>query len=58
MKSWAQKLGQNELFLLMMNGTIAYIAFTAIMLAVLQTPPEAILDSGLDEVIRVFEEMP
>ena len=47
---------QSELFLLFFNATILYIGLTAVIIAVLQVPPEAILDSGLDEIIKVFEE--
>lgn len=39
----------------MFNGVIGYLAFTAIILATLQVPPEAILDSGLKEILLVFE---
>ena len=58
MKQQLQALAKNDLFLLMMNGVIAYTAFCAMMIAVLQTPPEAILDSGLDEILMVFEGQP
>lgn len=46
---------RNELFLLMMYGVFAYTAFTAVVMAVLDVPPEVILDSGLKEILLVFE---
>lgn len=55
MKVQIKKLFKNEIFLLMFNGVIGYLAFTAIILATLQVPPEAILDSGLKEILLVFE---
>ena len=54
-KDCLKRLFENELFLLLMNGVIGYTAFTAVILATLQVPPEAILDSGLKEIILVFE---
>jgi hypothetical protein len=45
----------NTLFQLLMNGVFASVAFSAITIAVLQVPPEAILDSGLQEILLVFE---
>jgi len=58
MKSIAEKLLGNELFVLLMNGVFAYTAFTAIIIAVLQVPPDTILDSGLDQIVLVFEDYP
>lgn len=55
MKTRIQKLFRDELFLMAMNATIGYIAYTAVILATLQVPPEAILDSGLREILLVFE---
>ena len=55
MKTYIARLFQNELFLMAMNATIGYIALTAVILATLQVPPEAILDSGLKEILLVFE---
>ena len=52
------ELLNNELLLMLLSGVFAYIAFTAVILAVLQVPPEAILESGLDEILLVFEEFP
>lgn len=51
-------LASNPLLQMLMGGVFAYTAFTAIILATLQTPPEAILDSGLQEVLMVFNEFP
>lgn len=55
MKKRIASLLKNDLFLFLMNGVIAYTAFTAVILATLSVPPEAILDSGLQEIILVFE---
>ena len=56
MKAALASLVKNELFLILFNGMLAYIAFIAVILATLQVPPEAILDSGLKEIILIFEE--
>jgi hypothetical protein len=40
---------------MLMVGVVSYTAFVAVILATLQVPPEAILHSGLREVILVFE---
>jgi hypothetical protein len=55
MKARVHSLLHNELFVLLFNGTIAYTALTAIIISTLQVPPEAILDSGLQEILLVFE---
>ena len=55
MKQRIRNLFKNELFLMLLNGVFAYVAFTAIIIATLQVPPEAILDSGLDQILLVFE---
>jgi hypothetical protein len=54
-KKLFNNLLQNDLFVFLMIGVFAYTAFTAVILAVLQVPPEAILDSGLKEILLVFE---
>jgi flagellar biosynthesis/type III secretory pathway M-ring protein FliF/YscJ len=58
MKQTLQKLLENRLFLLLINGTVGYMAFIAVIITVLQVPPEALLDSNLKEVLLVFEEFP
>ena len=55
MKAKVQRLMNNELFILFINGTFAYIALTAVIIATLQIPPEVILETNLVEVIKVFE---
>lgn len=55
MKQYFARLQRNDLFLLLMFGVFAYTAFTAVVLAVLQVPPETILDSGLKQILLVFE---
>lgn len=58
MKQAVERLLKNELFVFLMSGVIAYTAMTAVIIAVLQVPPDAILDSGLDQILMVFEEYP
>ncbi len=55
MKEYMRKVSQNPVFLLFMQGTIAYTALTVVILLTIQIPPEAILDTNLKEVIAVFE---
>ena len=55
MEQKIHNLFSNRLFQLLMNGVFAYTAFTAVIIAVLQVPPEVILDSGLREILMVFE---
>lgn len=55
MKALAKNLMANELFVLLMHGTLAYTAMTAVIIITLQIPPEAILDTDLREIIMIFE---
>lgn len=55
MKQHILTLANNPLLQMMMGGVFAYLAFVAIMIAVLQTPPEVILDSGLKDILMIFE---
>ena len=55
MKKRLKSLLENDLFLLLMNGVLAHTAFTAVMIFTLNVPPEAILESGLQEILLVFE---
>lgn len=43
---------------MLMIGVFSYTAFTAVIISVMQTPPEAILNSGLQEILLVFEGFP
>ena len=54
-KKLLSNLMRNELFLLLMYSVFGYIAFSAIVIAVLQVPSDAILNSGLKEILLVFE---
>ena len=54
-KKIIKNLVRNDLFLLLMYSVIGYIAFSAIVITVLQIPSEAILNSGLKEILLVFE---
>lgn len=55
MKQKIRTLFRNELLALLLNGVIAYTAMNAVIIATLHVPPEAILNSGLQEIILVFE---
>ena len=46
---------RNELFLLLMYSVFGYFAFSAIVIAILQVPSDTILNSGLKEILLVFE---
>lgn len=54
-KKLLTNLMRNDLFLLLMYSVFGYIAFSAIVIAVLQVPSDAILNSGLKEILLVFE---
>lgn len=56
MKAYAVKIWNNPLFHLFMQGTLAYTAMTVVIIGTLQIPPEVILDSGLQDIISVFED--
>jgi hypothetical protein len=50
-----EKLLKNNLFLVLMAVVFLDTIFFAVVAATIQVPPDAILDSGLHEVISVFE---
>jgi len=54
-KKIINNLVRNDLFLLLMYSVFGYIAFSAVVIPVLQVPSEAILNSGLKEILLVFE---
>ena len=56
MKAVASNLLKNKFFLLLLQGVFVYIAFYAVIIATLNIPPDAILDSNLREVVLVFED--
>lgn len=58
MKKLMHGLMQNELFIMLISAVCAHMAMMAVIISVLQVPPEAILDSGLDQVLLVFEDTP
>lgn len=58
MKQKIENLLQNGLLLILLNVILVQTAFFAVVIFVMQTPPEAIIDSGLDQVLLVFEEFP
>ena len=55
MKEKIKELLKNDVLQAMLFGVFSYTCFTAVILATLEIPPEAILDSGLQEIILVFE---
>jgi hypothetical protein len=55
MKKFLNNLMRNELFLLLMYSVFGYFAFSAIVIAILQVPSDTILNSGLKEILLVFE---
>ena len=55
MKNYLSTLFQNDLLLILLNGVILHTAFCATVSEILQIPPEAILDSGLKEILMIFE---
>ena len=55
MKKKLSNLLKNPILHMMLSGLIVYLCFIAVILATLQIPPDAILDSGLDEILLVFE---
>ncbi len=46
---------KNDLFLFLINGVIAYTALTAVIIATLNVPPEAILETNLPIILDIFE---
>lgn len=55
MKKKLLNLFNNQLLQMLLGGVFVYISFVAVILATLQVPPDAVLDSGLKEIIMVFE---
>ncbi len=56
MRYFIKSVVQSNLFMLFFNIIIIQVAFSAVVIATLDIPPDVILDSGLDEVLIVFEE--
>jgi len=55
MKEKIRELLNNDILQAMLFGVFSYMCFIAVILTTLELPPEAILDSGLKEIILVFE---
>ena len=55
MKHHILKLAQNPILQILMVGIFSETAFSAVVMAVMQTPPEAVLDIGLQEILSIFE---
>lgn len=55
MKKRLNRLLENEWFMLLMSGVFGYTAFTAVIMVTIGIPSEVILDSGLNEILMVFE---
>jgi len=58
MKERINTLFKNELLRVLMQGVFAYIAMMAVIIVTLQTPPEAILDTNMAQVVMIFDEDP
>jgi hypothetical protein len=58
MKKLLHGLLQNKLFIMLISAVFAQMAMMMVIISVLQVPPEAILESGLDQVLLVFEDIP
>jgi len=56
MKAYALKIWKNPLFVLFMQGTMAYMLMVVMIIGTLQIPPDAILDSSLRDIISIFED--
>jgi hypothetical protein len=56
MKAKLYSLFQNDLFKVLMNAVFAHAAFSMVIIATLQVPPEAILDTSLREILAIFED--
>jgi hypothetical protein len=55
MKDRILNLARNPILQIFMVGVFSETAFSAIIMATMQTPPEAILDIGLQEILMIFE---
>ena len=55
MKKSILKLARNPILQIFMVGIFSETAFTAVVMAVMQTPPEAVLNIGLQEILTIFE---
>ena len=58
MKRLALNVVRNELFIMLAGSVLAYSFMMAAIITFVQVPPDSILDSGLDQVLLVFEEYP
>lgn len=58
MKAKMHGLFKNDLFILLMNAVFAYTAFTMVIIVTLQTPPEALLNTNMAQIIMIFDEDP
>ena len=56
MKKIFKRLKKNELFRVLVIGVIMYVSMVAMILITIKIPPEAILDSNLVEIIKIFED--
>lgn len=55
MKRFFKTVFENEIFHLFINMVIVETAILAVVLSVLQEPPEMILATGLKDIILIFE---
>lgn len=55
MKTRLSNLMQNELLWVLLNAVFAHTAFSMVIILTLQIPPEALLDTNMVEVLKIFE---
>lgn len=55
MKEKVATLLRNPLLHMALGALMVYMAYVGVLLSTLQIPPEAVLDSGLQEILLVFE---
>lgn len=56
MKQKVKAILNNDVFVLLLSAVIIHTAFVAVVMSVMQVPPESLLDSNLQEVLFIFEQ--
>lgn len=56
MKDYLMEIFSSELFSILINASIIHTVFNMAIMATLQVPPDSILESGLREIIMVFDD--
>jgi len=55
MKEHILAISRNPILHILMVGIFSETAFSAVIMATMQTPPEAVLNIGLQEILSIFE---